>query len=412
VLTLSTVTPAKSGYNFKGWDTSSSATTAVYQPGYDKFNIDANTTLYAVWQVKPTYTVSYNANANGDAVTGMPSPLSQTKYQGEDLTLSSAHPQRNGYYFGGWATYSNAGTAQYLPEDPYKIDSSVTLYAVWASITQTYSIIYYANGGSGGPSTQTMNVGQSMPLSTQQPSWTGHSFLGWSTDHAATVPEFFPGQNYTGYTQISLYAVWGADNTSFDTAVTLAVGSTLSGATANAGEKRYYILASVTTIPGVNVTGLIRSYNPKNATTVQLLQNGAMKYEYIIPAVPTGVGQIDQPFTFGNVADGTYTLVITKQMHTKYTVQNIVVKGQDVDLTKDSRDQVKLIELLCGDLDHDGFIGPQDLAILLSSNNYMKTTPNALNPEADLNGDGTIGPQDLTVMLSSKNYMQHEVVVQ
>ena len=51
-LTLSSVKPTREGYTFLGWATSSTATTATYQPG-GSFTTDANTTLYAVWQQHP-----------------------------------------------------------------------------------------------------------------------------------------------------------------------------------------------------------------------------------------------------------------------------------------------------------------------------------------------------------------------
>ena len=48
-LTLSSTIPTRSGYTFLGWATSSSATSASYQPG-GSFTTNANTTLYAVWK--------------------------------------------------------------------------------------------------------------------------------------------------------------------------------------------------------------------------------------------------------------------------------------------------------------------------------------------------------------------------
>ena len=47
-LTLSTKIPTKSGYTFKGWDTSSNATTVVYNAG-STYSSNLNVTLYAVW---------------------------------------------------------------------------------------------------------------------------------------------------------------------------------------------------------------------------------------------------------------------------------------------------------------------------------------------------------------------------
>ena len=47
-LTLSYVTPTRSGYDFLGWSTSSTATSATYDPG-DTYTANASVTLYAVW---------------------------------------------------------------------------------------------------------------------------------------------------------------------------------------------------------------------------------------------------------------------------------------------------------------------------------------------------------------------------
>ena len=49
-LTLSTVQPTRSGYDFMGWATSSSSTSVSYAPG-DNYADNADTTLYAVWQL-------------------------------------------------------------------------------------------------------------------------------------------------------------------------------------------------------------------------------------------------------------------------------------------------------------------------------------------------------------------------
>ena len=47
-LTLSTTIPTRSGYDFLGWSTSSTATSATYDPG-DTYTANASVTLYAVW---------------------------------------------------------------------------------------------------------------------------------------------------------------------------------------------------------------------------------------------------------------------------------------------------------------------------------------------------------------------------
>ena len=87
-LTLSTTVPTRTGYTFKGWATSASATSATYSAG-GSYTANSGATLYAVWQIN-TYTVSYNANGGSGA------PSAQTKTYGVNLTLSSTKPTRTG----------------------------------------------------------------------------------------------------------------------------------------------------------------------------------------------------------------------------------------------------------------------------------------------------------------------------
>ena len=47
--TISNTIPTRFGYTFRGWNTSSSATSATYEPG-DRITLNSNRTLYAVWQ--------------------------------------------------------------------------------------------------------------------------------------------------------------------------------------------------------------------------------------------------------------------------------------------------------------------------------------------------------------------------
>jgi len=53
-----------------------------------------------------------------------------------------------------------------------------------------------------------------------------------------------------------------------------------------------------------------------------------------------------------------------------------------------------------------------DLAILTSSQNYMKSVADAVNKTADLNGNGFINASDLAILTSSINYMKGETEVE
>lgn len=78
-LTLSSTKPTRTGYNFKGWATSSSAESTQYQPG-GNYTSNASITLYAVWEVGsvvefstgtlPTVTIP---DSSGNGTSNVPS---------------------------------------------------------------------------------------------------------------------------------------------------------------------------------------------------------------------------------------------------------------------------------------------------------------------------------------------------
>lgn len=75
--------------------------------------------------VKPSYTVSYNANNGSNA------PADQTKWYNETLTLSSTKPIRTNYIFKGWGTSSTSTTVAYSSGAAYTVNDNLTLYAIW-----------------------------------------------------------------------------------------------------------------------------------------------------------------------------------------------------------------------------------------------------------------------------------------
>ena len=159
-----------------------------------------------------------------------------------------------------------------------------------------------------------------------------------------------------------------------------------------------------------SVSGKVVSYNPGNATTIQLMQGGTEKYKTTIAAT-TGSGQVEQNFSFPAVAKGTYDLVVTKDGHLKYTVTGVVVEDAAIDLTKHSNAAISTITLLCGDIDGNGFINSTDLGIILKGQNYGKSTATAGDKAADLDGNGFINSTDLGIVLQGQHYGKSAVSV-
>ena len=152
-----------------------------------------------------------------------------------------------------------------------------------------------------------------------------------------------------------------------------------------------------TKVEGYSVSGQVASYNPGNATTVQLKQGDAVKYTTTIAAT-TGSGQVTQSFSIEGVAAGTYDLVVTKAGHLTYTITGVVVESDNVDLTADTSKVYSTITLLCGDVDGDGNINESDVSVIRYASNINKPVSSAANPLADVDGDGNVNESDVSIV--------------
>mgnify|MGYP002752387928 FL=1 len=166
------------------------------------------------------------------------------------------------------------------------------------------------------------------------------------------------------------------------------------------------------TVSTPSVSGTVKSYNPNNPVTVQLIEQGHHEVAYETTIDPTtGSGQKEQSFSFDAVAAGTYDLVVTKPGHLSYTVKNVEVGGTDLDLTTLTGKAYSTITLLCGDIDGNGFINSTDLGIILKGQNYGKSTATAGDKAADLDGNGFINSTDLGIVLQGQHYGKSAVSV-
>ncbi|MBQ6660797.1 MAG: InlB B-repeat-containing protein [Lachnospiraceae bacterium] len=201
-LVLRTGSPAKTGYTFKGWATTATATTATYSAG-GTYSGNADITLYAVWAIQ-TYTVSYNLNG------GSPQIDSQKKTYNQALKLSSVTPTRSGYEFAGWSGGPNSTSVAYRPGDTYTLNQSIQLCAVW---TRVYTITLCNNSGGSGSQNQGNTTvvykrhGEAITLpATSEGS--GQIFLGYSKSTDATTATYPKGVSYTEEGDVTLFAVF------------------------------------------------------------------------------------------------------------------------------------------------------------------------------------------------------------
>ena len=161
-LTLSSTRPTRTGYTFLGWSTSSGATSATYSAG-GTFDLNADTTLYAVWQAN-TYTITYNANGG----SGAPAAQSYTYATSGTINLSSTRPTRSGYTFLGWSLSSTATSPSYSAGQAWSRSntSNYTLYAVWRANNQTLNLTWLTWATYEYANTPTISQGGSSSMTT------------------------------------------------------------------------------------------------------------------------------------------------------------------------------------------------------------------------------------------------------
>lgn len=110
-------------YIFSGWTTEEGG--SVKYTDSANFSTACDTTVYAVWEELPKYTVRFDANS------GTGTMESQTFYYGEGNTLKANVFTKDGCTFEGWATTESGPCVYTDGQFVSDISASTTLYAVW-----------------------------------------------------------------------------------------------------------------------------------------------------------------------------------------------------------------------------------------------------------------------------------------
>lgn len=203
----------KSGYNFKGWYDAQSGgnqvfdasgnykTNGSYWNSNGNWNKTNDVTLYAQWEVAPTYTHTLNYNANGGS--GAPSSQSVTNTSSTyGMTVSSTVPTRTGYTFAGWNTNSSGTGTNYAAGSSVSVgaNASVTLYAQWTPNTNTpYKVNHYLMNTDGSTyalketESLTGTTATTLTLSNLKNTYEGFTYQGGkgTTAASATKPSSF-----------------------------------------------------------------------------------------------------------------------------------------------------------------------------------------------------------------------------
>ncbi|MDR0744688.1 MAG: InlB B-repeat-containing protein [Holosporales bacterium] len=114
-------TLSKTGYVFSSWNTSPQGTGISYNPK-DIIIINDDISLYAIWNLVVTYTVTFNTNGGGEIqpIAGLQS--------GSKITEPD-DPVKEGFTFDGW--HKNADLTELWDFENDVVTDSIKLYAKW-----------------------------------------------------------------------------------------------------------------------------------------------------------------------------------------------------------------------------------------------------------------------------------------
>jgi len=235
--TISSTQPTKSGYTFAGWAYGSATGyygSGTLMPGqtFTMSTAASTLTLTATWtQTGNTaieFRVKYNLNG-GTGNTPADSYATSTLNSYSFTTSSGAGiTPPSGKVLKGWSTSSTNPTVAYGLSTTIIVQRStptVTLYAVYETVTTSYSVSYDANGGTDAPSMQKYTGTETsytftVPMAT--PNKTDYVLKYWTAAKAGTGSQYSPGDKITLSYQtptLTLYAQWTAltsNTVSFD----------------------------------------------------------------------------------------------------------------------------------------------------------------------------------------------------
>ena len=199
-LTLPTTGMSRTGYNFVGWYTAASGGTK-YGATY---TANAAAIIYAHWEEKPKYTITYNANGGtySDGTT-----FTEEKTEDQTYYINYVTPSRTGYKFVEYTTNQDGTGTSYSPGSSYTSNANLTLFAQWVN---TFDITYHMNNNSCYTyiASQTKEIGVDITLSSIVPTCGRYTFQKWNTKDDNTGVDYNPGDTYTNDEDLDLYAVW------------------------------------------------------------------------------------------------------------------------------------------------------------------------------------------------------------
>jgi uncharacterized repeat protein (TIGR02543 family) len=192
--------PARSGYDFAGWNTAAGGSGTEFTAST---TVSGDISVYAKWQeiLPGSYTVTFKMNDGTETVhdlkTVTPPAATVADFPG--------NPVRMGYLFGSWNTAANGSGTGFTGSTT--VTGNITVYAKWD--TYSYMVTFDNDGGTtaANPAAKTVaSPDTTIDTLPAPPTKTGYNFGGWYTEKTGGGSAFTASTTVTG--NITVYAKW------------------------------------------------------------------------------------------------------------------------------------------------------------------------------------------------------------
>ena len=309
--------------------------------------------------VPNTYTVTYDANGGSGSMGTEYIAIENDGFAKTYTFPECGFTAPSGKEFDKWQWYYNSNPSQttdITPGNSPWLSGSITVKALWKDKSNTYTVTYDANSGTGSMAQEFLthdNVGFAKNYTFPQCGFTAPA--GQEFDKWLWYYESNPGRTYE---------------------ITPGNSPWISG---------NIVVKALWKTVEYNVTGTVTSFNDASGDIMlQLIPEGLSE-----PAYETIVKGNTVDYYFADVAAGTYTLKVSKNNHV--TREYTVVVGNS-SVIQDVKIQLK------GDINGDGKVNTSDVG---KANAHVKKVSTLTGYEfacADVNGDGKVNTSDVGKM--------------
>lgn len=195
--------PSRSGYTFKGWNSSSSGANTMRAAG-SSITPTQDTTYYAIWQINALVPVKYNANGG----SGTAPTHSAVNYGSSFTTKPNTSFTRAGYKLSKWNTAADGSGTSYSCNTAYTLSwtSTKTLYAIWTPyvLTVNYSSNNATSGTLGGTAISGLSADKDVTVFSPTYNYStsaigdGDAFYNYtgSDNHLYLKKDYYTGTGY------------------------------------------------------------------------------------------------------------------------------------------------------------------------------------------------------------------------